>query len=96
DQLTAIASYLTSVVSLRLADLSVYLGLWSIILSIVLFVIPRACSHEDEDRQIILNEYKNIQTTIGTQKKQFDKQLERLSNNQDSILNLLNKPTPKK
>ena len=96
DQLTAIASYLTSVVSLRLADLSVYLGLWSIILSIVLFAIPRACSHEDEDRQIILNEYHDIQKAIGTQKKQFDKQLERLSNNQDSILKLLKKPTPKK
>jgi len=52
--------------------------------------------HEDEDRQTILNEYHDIQKAIGTQKKQFDKQQERLSNNQDSILKLLNKPTPKK
>ena len=96
DQLTAIASYLTSVVSLRLADLSAYLGLFSIVLAILLFVIPKACSNEDEDRKIIWKEYQNIQKAIDTQKVQFDKQLNELYNNQDSILILLNKPTPKK
>lgn len=96
NRLSAIDSYLTSVVSLRLADLSVYLGLWSLVLSVLLFVIPKACSHEDEDRQSILKEYQNIQKGIDSQKIQFDKQLEEMSQNQDSILKLLNKPIYKK
>lgn len=96
NRLSAIDSYLTSVVSLRLADLSVYLGLLSIVLAILLFVIPKACSNEDEDRQIIRKEYQDIQKAIDTQKAQFDKQQDVLSNNQDSILKLLNKLTPKK
>lgn len=96
DQLTAIASYLTSVVSLRLADISVFLGLISIFLSILLTVLPKACSDEgklnrDVERQLQFYQNGQEKRDSAIQQKYRD-----MATMQDSILNLLNKPTPKK
>lgn len=96
DQLTAIASYLTSVVSLRLADISVFLGLISIVLSILLTVLPKACSDEDELNRDIERQLQFYQNGQEKRDSAIQQKYSDIAIRQDSILKLLNKPTPKK
>ena len=96
DQLTAIASYLTSVVSLRLADISVFLGLISIVLSILLTVLPKACPDEDKLNRDIMRQLQFYQSGQDKRDSAIQQKYKDIASRQDSILKLLNKPTPKK
>lgn len=97
DQLIAIVSYLTSVVSLRLADISVFLGGISIVLSILLTTIPQACSDEDRLNRNVKDIKKFLQISQGEIEKKDTIILQEyndISIKQDSILHLLNKLNP--